>query len=194
MLGDDSVYVTEEENRLKITLDSADLTRFGLTYDTIDYEDQKTKDMLNDLLMGAEKMVGFSLNKQKLIIEVFPAPEDGCIIYFTLTESTDVKRVRLKNNRGKPKVFEFSSSENMLCALNKLSKSNLIFKKSELYELNGKYRLVVWERGNLAGSILREYGEEINIPCLAAAFVSEHGKLLSSPDAVGTVSAAFNSK
>ena len=134
MLGDDSVYVTEEENRLKITLDSADLTRFGLTYDTIDYEDQKTKDMLNDLLMGAEKMVGFSLNKQKLIIEVFPAPEDGCIIYFTLTESTDVKRVRLKNNRGKPKVFEFSSSENMLCALNKLSKSKLIFKKSELYE------------------------------------------------------------
>lgn len=147
--------------------------------------------MLNDLLAGAQRMVGFSLNKQRLIIEVFPAPMEGCIIYFTLAENEN-KRLRLKNSRGKPKVFEFSGSENMLCALAKLSKSNIMFNKSELYELDGKYRLVIWENGNSAGAILREYGEEIHSPCLAAAFVSEHGKLLSSPDAVGTVSAAFN--
>lgn len=186
------MYVNEEENRLKITLGKQDLSRFDLTYDTIDYDDQKTKNMLNDLILGAEKMVGFSLNKRRLEIDVFPAPDGGCIIYFTLTEPSETKRLRLKNNRAKPKVFEFSSSENMLCALAKLARSNINFKKSELYEINGKYRLVVWERGNSAGSILREYGEEINSPCLAAAFVSEHGKLLSSPDAVGTVSAAFD--
>ena len=54
-----------------------------MTYEQLDYANEPTRRMMEALLRSAGGVTGFDGGKGRLLIEVFPAPEEGCVIYFT---------------------------------------------------------------------------------------------------------------
>lgn len=171
----------EEENRLCVEMTGDDLARFDLDYPKLDYSNQKTKIMLRTVLDAAKKLFLFSPDSDKLLIEVFPAPAGGCTVFFSGMPADEGTLSRNKRQHMITRVYDFEDSEKLLCALGLLYSQDEQA-QSDLFELSGRYRLVV--RGELTGvqseSILREFSLPLKEGRLAAAYTTEHGRLLAS--------------
>ena len=183
----------EETGRLKVTLNQEDLKRWDLTYDQLDYQNDKTRRVLWNLLKNAGSITGFEPNMGKLLIEVFPAPKEGCVIYFTQlddTRSDAPSRVRLKRPRMKPVVYCFDDSDAMLCAMEQLFSYSAQIEESYVYELAGSYRLIALVddlRGDWIHEVLSEFGQPSCTNRTAQAYIREHGRLLCGPHAVESI-------
>ena len=71
--------------KIRITLTEQDLEEYRLTYQQMDYNDPKTRSILQTLLVLAEEKTDFSCpDHSRLLIELFPAPGSGCTVSFTL--------------------------------------------------------------------------------------------------------------
>lgn len=166
----------EASGSLKVELSVSELHHFHLTYEQLDYQDKKTKAMLKAILESAGRMTGFDSCQGKMLVEVFPAPGKGCIIYFTKQEQKG-KRYR----RKLPAVYSFDTAEAMLCGMECLAETPDI--QSELYRLNNRYLLILHEKS----TSLVEYGNLQPAGRLQLAYIREHGQLLAAPRAVATV-------
>ena len=168
---------------------------FGLTYEQIDYQNQKTKDMLKDILYGAKQLTGFSSNGCKLLIEVFPAPMGGCIVYFSNTINTaqNLKRLKIKHKSFSPQVYKFENSDDLLAAMNAVHDIRDEHLQSELYLHEKKYYLVIWANDiQPISGILNEYSSVESSPLIISAMLSEHAELLAAPDALSRISKTMN--
>lgn len=67
--------------RLRAVLTGADLRRYCLTYEQIDYCDAGTRSALLHILQRARDEVGYLPASGRLFVEIYPLGE-GCIIYF----------------------------------------------------------------------------------------------------------------
>ncbi|HIZ16690.1 MAG TPA: adaptor protein MecA [Firmicutes bacterium] len=180
--------------QLRIEMSADELKRYGLSYKDLDYNDGITRAFLLELLKTANKENGFKyLCFSKMLIEVFPAPGCGCIIYFTCVEEkaqNKKAKLRLKRNKVKPYIYEFLNSTDLLDAMKAAAK---IYNQSDtpidsaLYLIDGKYRLVLYPTGDCAKDViflLDEYGMKTDGTPAAAAYLSEHGKVLAENHAV----------
>lgn len=186
--------LNDDIGRMKVILSSDDLKRFGLTYEQVDYQNQKTKNMFRELLCGARQLVGFLYDSTQMLIEVFPAPAGGCVVYFSAleTEKPSERRLKLKHKTFSPQIYRFDCSEDLLCALNAVSHFNTKDLQSELYLLDDQYYLVLWASSLTPFSvILSEYAAVEKSPIIMAAFLNEHAQSLAAPDALGKISKAF---
>lgn len=181
----------EQEGRLKITLNREDLGRFHMTYEQLDYANEPTRHMMETLLKSAGGITGFDGGDGRLLIEVFPAPEEGCVIYFTRLageETQPPQRFRLRHaSRAQPTVFHFADSGSLLDAIGRLHGSGSRPSDSSLYALAGDYRLVLYPKEEQQHSIrllLQEYGKELPGNRAAMAYLREHGRLLCGSNAV----------
>lgn len=175
----------EQPESLKVELTAAELMRFGLTYELLNYEEKRTKAMLDAVLKGGCAVTGFAGQKNKLLIEVFPAPKKGCVIYFTALSDQPGEE-----HRPAPHVYTFESSEAMISAIQSLP-TDAAPAKSELYEMDGRYLLILHGDGPLS---LLEYGAALPADRLNVAAIREHGRLLASPDAVQSIQKAVENE
>ncbi len=166
----------ESSNSLRVELSAQELMEFDLSYEQLNYREKKTKNLFRKILEGAEKITGFSYTRSKLLIEVFPAPQRGCTVFFTRLSSG--KRYR----QLAPQVFAFPSSESMLSGLETLKATPHV--KSELYYWNHRYLLILKEPVPHA---LSEYGDPLPAGRLTLSCIREHGQMLAAPYAVHTV-------
>ena len=182
----------EQEGRLKITLNREDLLRFDMTYEQLDYANEPTRRMMEALLRSAGGVTGFDGGKGRLLIEVFPAPEEGCVIYFTrLGEEAggpSYQRFRLRHvAKTLPTVFRFADSGSLLDAIGSLLDAGKAPAASSLYSLAGDYRLILFPKEEQQRStrlLLQEYGREMPVTRTAMAYIREHGTLLCEANAV----------
>lgn len=187
--------------QLKIEMSAEELKRRGLSYKDLDYNDEITRAFLLDLLKTANKENGFKyLCFSKMLIEVFPSPGCGCIIYFTCVEekARDKKtKLRLKRCKGNPYIYEFSSSTDLLDAMKavaKIYKQTGVPADSALYLIDNEYKLVLYPTEEYADNIifiLGEYGKKTAGTAAAAAYLSEHGKVLAESNAVERIGGFF---
>lgn len=168
----------EHSGSLKVELTAQELQQFHLTYEQLNYEDKRTKAMLKNILDGAAQITGFENGSGKLLIEVFPAPQNGCTVYFTRLAGA-AKRYRQKM----PKIYTFESCEALMSAIETLPAPSGNT-PSELYELEGRYILILHET---AKTRLLEYATASNGTRFNLAYIREHGRLLASPHAVVTM-------
>ncbi len=165
----------ESTDALRVELTARELARFGLTYERLDYADRRTREMLRTLLRGAARVTGFARRPGRLMIEVFPAPGRGCLIYFTQPAPGE--------GAEPPGVYAFASSEALLAAVATLPPDA---PPSELYERDGQYYLVLAAR---PGGALLEYGSALPADPARLAALREHGRLLAAPNAVNALRA-----
>lgn len=156
-----------------VELTEGELKGFHLTYEQLDYQNSRTRLLLKTLLNHAGGITGFYKHTQKLLVEVYPAPQKGCVIYFTKLESRG-KRYRQKH----PQVFSFDSCEQLLQGAELLGQNP---PPSEAYRLQERYILILQDTP-LHG--LREFGTPLPATRHLLAQIREHGQLLARPHAV----------
>lgn len=202
----------EEPGRLKITLTGAELRRFSLSYDQLDYDDPATRRALGALMAEASAETGFAFQPGRLLIEVFPAPAGGCEMYFTLLADPDgpspgageglqsgtaavarQRKLRLKRPAGAAYTFEFENADHMLAAMEQLYSTPAAGADSDLYAWGNRYRLILRPRQGERFSplVLGEYSAAFYHTAAAAAYTAEHGRLLAGGRAVHMVGGAL---
>lgn len=171
----------QSPERLIVRLSHSELNALGLTYHSISYTSEATRAVLQRLLSDAAEKTGFEAGHGKLLIEVFPAPDMGCMIQFTR-----FAKKRLREVGRKEAVYEFSTPDAMLCCMEQLYRAGLT--GGGLYSLDGRYRLIFpCKSPSSAESIILEYARALSHDKTTAAYTREHYKKLCSnpPRTVG---------
>lgn len=167
----------ESPERLKIELDGADMKDLDVTYDELDYNSDKTRQVMDELLtrIGAEH--NFDTGSGRLLIEVFPSDNGGCVIYFTsVRRGTAI--ARHKSRKSAPSVWELRSADDLLRAVAGLKGAGVL-KPIRLYRLENRYRISVPFESKREELLLSEFATRIN-GSGALLYTDEHGSLLSA--------------
>lgn len=165
----------ESPQRLKIELDKNDLSDLNITYDELDYNKTKTRCVINELLERIGAQNDFDTHSSRMIVEVFPASDGGCIIYFTSVKPSSL--TGLKRSTNETTVWEICSADDLLIVAERLNKHS-IEKPISLHLINNRYRLTINNASKNEELILSEYGNKVGASA-AAIYTKEHGKLLS---------------
>ena len=154
-------------------LSAPELQSFHLTYGQLNLQNGKTQCLLQSLLSTAGKMVGFQKGKGKLLVEVYPAPEQGCTIYFTALTPVSKRYRKLP-----PKVYQFETCEDLLQGAACFGNHAPV---SEAYRYKNGYLLIVH---NASAHGITEFAKSLPFSSAFLAHVREHGTLLCKPNAV----------
>jgi len=183
-------------DKLKVALSAADLAALCVSYDSLDYADPASRQLLLSLLEQGKERTGFYPRKSRLYIEVFPSEDGGCIIFYT----------RLRNGQHPPGlgesvgpeavVFAFDDAETLLrAAIGVWARCGHRIYKSSLYLLEGGYRLILYPldyADGLSALFLSEFARKTGEGEIVAAFVEEHGSPLIEDRALDTLVEYFS--
>ncbi len=170
----------DSPQQFKIELDREDMNELDITYQQMDYNDQHTREVLQGLLKRIGLPGGFEASTGRIMIEVFPRANDGCMVQFTSVEAPDGQpTVRMRRVKTEPAVYEFDNVDDMIGAMSALSGGESV--PCELYLLENKYRVIVYTDRDEKKTphILGEFGNRVAKGAAAVAFTAEHGRLIS---------------
>lgn len=181
----------KDGGRVKITLDTEDMKKYDITFAELDYNRIDTKRIVWELLSKARAETGFEFYGGNLLVEAFPEPNGGCVLYFSTVNNGKNGRLRLYRGLFGPYIFKFKNCTDMMNACYELKKvMGRHILKSELYEYEQCYFLALYSASKLDSSIrnvISEYGEAFG-EGRKITYIAEHGKLLASPNAIETIS------
>lgn len=166
----------ESPERLRIELDPADMSDLNVTVEELDYGSGKTRRILNELLarVGAQELLTSDTGRR--LIEVFPADNGGCVIYFTALRKGNASRPR--RSRGLPAVWELQDADSLLAAaaaLQDLGPQGPV----RLYQMEKGYRLVLPLQSRQQELLLSEFALPV-LNSAASSWTAEHGRLLTA--------------
>ena len=80
------------DGKITVALSNEDMNELDITYDELDYSNIETRRVIWTLLDKAGQALGKSISTDsKLLIEVLPADDGGCILHFTFLPTADSK-------------------------------------------------------------------------------------------------------
>ena len=164
------------QKQLIVSLSYRDLLEMGFTYHSLNYKCEKAKAAINKLFHKAAESADFDTDTDKLLIEAFPAPDMGCVLYFT---NLHARKKWRKSDTEYHYTFEFLNINDMLNASKQLHLQNL--SGGKLYKIKDRYRLLLPCTDKSAiHAILSNYAMPLGRTGALAAHTAEHGKLISS--------------
>ena len=187
------------ENKIKIALNSEDMKRLDISYSEFDYASMNTRRIIWTLLCEAKNSLDLELDLfSKMMIEVVPEGEDGCIIFFTIidggTSSSAQSKILIRKN-FKPCIFEFKNSDQLMHAFENINYiPETAFNNSELFLMGNRYRLILSTFNRDPNDIpdhFTEFGAYIGEGFDLAAVTREHGKLIADSSGVKKMAKAF---
>ena len=152
------------------------MIELGISFDELNCPIEERKRIMSDLLcrIGADDF--FDLSRKKIVIDIFPAAENGCTIFITAVKAPTVTHKR--KIKPKPQVWEFSTAEDMLASIDELKRINSKTKCS-LYLFRNRYRLILaYSADRIHSVVLSEFGTNLG-GYFDALYTTEHGTLLS---------------
>jgi negative regulator of genetic competence, sporulation and motility len=181
-------------SRLKIVMTSADMQKYDITCENLDYDERGTKNAIRNILDEAKHKVGFDAKGNRVFVQVFPSKDGGCEMYVTKTgmeHKNSLPVPRRGNGKEQSGVFCFASMDLLLAACKQLCKDNSIY-ESAAYVQQAPEQYYLWllgaERDVLGRScfslsVANEYGKPMQHP-LAKAYLKEHCACICTEDAV----------
>ncbi len=184
-------------DKLRVTLESAELDRYDLDYISISNESPGTRRMLKDILVAALSSVGFSAKGSRLLVEVLPGKNEGCVLYVTKLNAEPARRgtseTPPRRAAAKGYLLACDTLEDIIGATGRFaSYPDIPLRRSSLYEMNGRYLLLFFPvrfgmsggRFNALLAEISEYGKTGEAGPLREAVMAEHGKLIQKERAV----------
>ena len=133
------------EEKITVTLSQTDMNDLDITYDEMDYSNIETRRVIWTILDKARKTLGKSVDTDgKLLIEVSPSEDGGCILHFTnspLGDSKSKKRLIMKKE-AEPILFCPWDENSFLDCLKIAPKLKDFIKASEPYEYNDSFYII----------------------------------------------------
>ena len=190
------------QNKLKIMISKADLERFDINVDMLDYNNTETKRMLWDILATAKRSVGFNPDGHRVFVQLFPSKSGDCELFVTkigFSESSiyDVyeegseandEEATPEDDRIISNIFKMYSLGALTEACRRLTERNLSL-DGRVYILNDSYYFIILCSDNGFSyplddlSLISEYGALDTSEDLLFK-IYEFGKLICDKDAI----------
>lgn len=169
------VYEMIAPNVYKVLVTQEDLSEYGLTYQSLDYSNNVSKEFLSNLIDEVMKISGdsFDTNKAKAYVESFPDTQGGCVLFVSLSQMTKPSVTPKSNNKAeknniKRYCYTFNDISTMVKAVTVImpylreTKVNEVVVQSQLYKVQKYYSLVIsyytdWIKITSTDIILKEY-------------------------------------
>lgn len=182
------------KNKLRVQLSRQDLMDFGVTYDTMDYSDPATREMIREILYQARLEYDFHAADSRLLIEACPHEEGGCLLLFTAVPS--LEKPMPHSSQFGPVVYRFTDIDTVIEGSIRLFRlcCHRIY-KSSLYRVENSYQMILYpldRAGSRSSTLLAEYGEKTGEGPAAAALVEEHGTPIILNNAIDKLSYYFS--
>lgn len=133
------------EEKIIVTLSQTDMNDLDITYDEMDYSNIETRRVIWTILDKARKTLGKSVDTDgKLLIEVAPAEDGGCILHFTnssFTDSKSKKRLIMKKE-AEPILFCPWDENSFIDCLKIVPKIKGFIKSSEPYKYKNNLYII----------------------------------------------------
>jgi len=187
-MGGSLIIILLERDRLKIRLDKDEARKFGLNMGYVNHPSDEIREALVSLLRKACIEAGFQPGDSKLIAQILPGEDGGCVVYFTIMRGL---RITSGGFTIEPVVFAFRSALGMVRAVRDLYRSygQRIY-KSSLYTNGGGYHLMVRTldyENRQSARFLEEYAHRVGSGEMLAAYIDEHYELLIDGNAIDII-------
>lgn len=134
------------EEKITVTLSHIDMTDLDITYDEMDYSNIETRRVIWTILDKARKTLGKSVDTDgKLLIEVAPLDDGGCVLHFTsspFTDSKNKKRLIMKKD-AEPILFCPWDENSFIDCLKTIKKLKEFIKSFEPYKYKNCFYIII---------------------------------------------------
>ena len=121
------------ENRIKVTVTTTEQEFFGVSYETMDYSDGKTRKLCEKIIEEAGKEVGFKIDDGKLLVEARQCCNGNVALYLSRIPTEE------HNMHTYEGIRRFDETNDMLDSLKIFARFHGCVNESRLYCLNGIY-------------------------------------------------------
>ena len=205
------------QNKLKVTLTSDDVKKWGIKFDHFAYNTPEVQELFWSVMKQAELELGFFADGKQLFVEAISTRTDGFVLMVTKLDNKDSipqKTTQIsapssaavsniasglpamparKASCLAPVIFSFTDFDNAITACKEIGSS--FTGQSTLYKYQEKYYLSLEVDAtsieHLSKSNLLEYGTDTYQPALFQGRLSEHGEVLIENNAVETFCTYF---
>ena len=178
-----------QPNKIKVLLDGQELQTFALSFEKLSYKDPRSRRFLQQLYFACAEASGLTRTPGKLMIEIYPFINRGCVVLFTVPSGDAPRKLRLK--KASTYIFRFTDGGDLLGCMRRLHPNARDITDSALYRMQGGYYLQLALRpgaGTQALLCLQEYAARVRIH---PGMLSERGSLICT-DAVEKLCAAMS--
>lgn len=198
------------DRKLKVMLTQKDLDGYGVSTEDLDYANTETKRMLWDILNTAKKNVRFNTDGQRVLLQLFPSRDGGCEIFVCKLGALPASNAEgpaelfaepiLHCKRGhrsaappdRKGAFRFESLDWLLTVCRRLFDIGY-GGESAAYAGDDRFYYLLLDGMDTTGylpldefSFIKEYGTSESAEG-TLHFLSEHGSVICSSDAVATL-------
>jgi negative regulator of genetic competence, sporulation and motility len=193
------------DSKLKIMLTPMDMRQFELSTDNFYDDSEKMHRSFRLLLDEVRRQSGFEADDHRISVQYFPSREGGCEMFISnlsgerdrgtcaLTPAQEIKPVtRTRGSFCRSFAYRFEGLDELLSVCRRLLPMDYITASSAYRDDTGRYYLIL---NTYAASpfampeelyFVVEYGSIENAAQLRL-YLSEHGAVVCSEDAVGTL-------
>ena len=165
-------------NTVKITLELSDMYCYNIRYEDISGRSDETKVALSRLIAAIKENENLDLSGERLLVEAFPRSDGGCMLYLSCLGKA--KKLKSKAAPLKELIMAETESLNDLIALCRLLRERRSVPDASLYELCGKYRLII--SANTASPFLKpcanEFAETVDCSDIIKNETAEHFRFI----------------
>ena len=183
------------DTKVKIMLTRADIKKFKLDAEKVDYNDAKTKNRIWEILDHVKKHHGWSCENNKLLIQFYPSKDGGAELFVTKLEGLSQKNERtLARSRevtlldSKRMIYGFKNFEDLLRASRIIRDSKRIRSSELFYDESEGYFLEITERGESDCASISELDIMLEfshtVPKELFPYITEHYDKLTHGNAV----------
>jgi negative regulator of genetic competence, sporulation and motility len=186
-------FILLDNDRLKICLTKKEIHQRGLDENRLkDSDPAKIRGTLVSLLQKAREECGFCPQGAKIIVEILPDENDGCILSFTAVHGL---RTTPDGCEIEPVIYGFDSAYDMVRGVTELYNryGHRIYKSSLYIGANG-FLLTIRAldySNRQSGRFLEEYAQITGKGEVYAAYIEEHSELLIEDNAVDVLGAGI---
>ena len=178
--------------RIKVIMNSDDLKELGLDYGELNCSNPETRLLLRAVFKLAACRIGKDYNTSQLLIEAYPHPHGGCVLYFTPLKNRPKKRLRIKEKATpihKEHCYFFADGDEFLRAVDILYANpftrNL---KSLAYSTETAFVLIIISACELpVMQEIKEFSQLFLQGEHIKRYTCEHGKLLAGENAIANI-------
>ena len=173
------------EEKITVTLSQTDMNDLDITYDEMDYSNIETRRVIWTSLDKARKTLGKSVDTDgKLLIEVSPSEDGGCILNFTNSPFADskCKKRLIMKKEAEPILFCPWDENSFLDCLKIIPKLKDFIISSEPYKYNNSLYIVFRPKLTFSEKILHilcEFGNAAISTEWEISKIYEYGTALS---------------
>ena len=131
------------DNKLKVILSPEECVRYSIDTGKTEFSGKEIKSAVRDILAFAEDECGFTVESEKLLVQLYPMPSGECEIFVTkLTGLSSRDKRALKDVEGlatiqkKRVVYRFDSREDLISAAKAVYREGI---ECELYRDGDRY-------------------------------------------------------